>query len=140
MKQAFLKPHHVGISVGNMEESIAWYQKNLNFEFLWCNDFPQIHTKIAFLQHGDFRVELFEHYDTQSIPAYRKHPLTDMKHQGTKHICFMMENGLEDLFKQLKINEVTIVMGPMLSPPKDALMGFIQDNTGNLIEIIELFH
>jgi hypothetical protein len=29
-------------------------------------------------------------------------------------------------------------MGPVLSPPKDAMMGFIRDNTGNLIEIIEL--
>jgi hypothetical protein len=26
----------------------------------------------------------------------------------------------------------------VLSPPKDAMMGFIRDNTGNLIEIIEL--
>jgi methylmalonyl-CoA/ethylmalonyl-CoA epimerase len=138
MKKNYLKPHHVGISVGNMDESIAWYQKNLDFEFLWCKDFPPINTKIAFLQHGDFRVELFEHYNTNEIPPYRKHPLTDMQFQGTKHICFVMNSGLEDLFKQLKINEVKIMMGPMLSPPKDALMGFIQDNTGNLIEIIQL--
>ena len=35
-----LKPHHAGISVANMEESIAWYQKHLDFELVWCKDFP----------------------------------------------------------------------------------------------------
>ena len=27
-----IKPHHTGISVPNLEESIAWYQKMLGFQ------------------------------------------------------------------------------------------------------------
>jgi methylmalonyl-CoA/ethylmalonyl-CoA epimerase len=132
-----LIPHHVGISIQNMQESIAWYKNVLDFEFLWEKDFPEIKTRIAFLQHSNFKIELFEHYQTQALAAERKHPLTDMQLQGTKHICFETKN-VEKLFEQFKEKKVDIVMGPVLSPPKDALMGFIRDNTGNLIEIIEL--
>lgn len=134
----YLKPHHVGISVANMEESIVWYQKHLDFELLWCKDFPPIHTKIAFLKHGDFQVELFEHCDSKILEDYRKNPLTDIQFQGTKHICFVMENGLEMLHERLITEGVDIAMSLCESPPKDALMCFIRDNTGNLIEIIQL--
>jgi methylmalonyl-CoA/ethylmalonyl-CoA epimerase len=138
MPHNYLKPHHVGISVANLTESIAWYGQHLDFELQWQKDFPEIKTQIAFLKHGDFQIELFEHYQTQAIEPSRKHPLTDMQFQGTKHICFVVENGLEKLFEKFKNEEVDIVMGPMLSPPKDAMMGFVRDNTGNLIEIIEI--
>ena len=133
-----MKPHHVGISVGNLKESIAWYQKHLDCELESEYEFPGIKSKIAFIRRGDFRIELFEHYHTQPLADHRKHPLTDMQHQGTLHICFQLESGLEDLFEQFSREGVTIVMEPRLSPPKDAMMGFIRDNTGNLIEIIQL--
>lgn len=132
-----LRPHHVGISVGDLKESIAWYQQHLGFELESEYDLPEIKTKIAFVERGDFRIELFEHYETNILADHRKHPLTDMQQQGTLHICFQMENGLEDLFARFKEEGVDVVMGPMPSPPNDAIMGFIRDNTGNLIEIIQ---
>ena len=138
MNEPYLKPHHVGISVANMDESIAWYQKNLDFELLWSKDFPPINTKIAFLKHGDFHIELFEHYHTTNLAEYRKQPLTDIQYQGTKHICFVLEHDLEKLYNYFVREEVDIAMSLRESPPKDALMCFIRDNTGNLIEIIEL--
>ncbi len=138
MLKSYLKPHHAGISVSNIEQSIVWYQKHLDFELQWSNDFPAIKTKIAFLKHGDFQIELFEHYKTKPMAANRKHPLTDMQIQGTKHICFIIKHGIEDLFKKFVADDVDIVFGPILSPPKDALMGFIRDADGTLIEIIEV--
>jgi methylmalonyl-CoA/ethylmalonyl-CoA epimerase len=138
MNDPYLKPHHVGISVANMEESIAWYQKYLDFELVSSKDFPPINTKIAFLKHGDFQVELFEHYDSKPLADYRKQPLTDIQHQGTKHICFVVEKRLEALYKRLNTEGVDVAMSLRESPPKDALMCFVRDNTGNLIEIIQL--
>ena len=134
----YLKPHHVGISVANMDRAIAWYQKHLDFELLWCNDFPMIHTKIAFLRHGSFDIELFEHHNIHALAEYRKQALTDIQFQGTKHICFVMESGLEALHERFVTEGVDIAMSLRMSPPKDALMCFIRDNTGNLIEIIQL--
>jgi methylmalonyl-CoA/ethylmalonyl-CoA epimerase len=138
MKKCYLTPHHVGISVANLEESIAWYAKYLDFELLWSKDFAPIQTKIAFLQHGNFKIELFEHYKTKKIAAYRKFPLKDIQYQGTKHICFVMDIGIETLYEQLVADGADIAMSLRLSPPKDAMMCFIRDNTGNLIELIQL--
>jgi methylmalonyl-CoA/ethylmalonyl-CoA epimerase len=140
MSNIYLKPHHVGISVGNMEEAIVWYQKYLDFQLLWSQDFAPIQTKIAFLQHGEFRIELFEHYKSKKIANHRKFPLKDIQYQGTKHICFIMDTGLEALYAQLETQGADIAMSLRLSPPKDALMCFIRDNTGNLIEIIQLIN
>ncbi len=135
---AYLKPHHIGISVANMPESIVWYQKNLDFELLWCKDFPMINAQIAFLKHGDFQVELFEHYDTKTLDESRKMPLRDIQYQGTKHICFVMEKDLEMRYNYFVTEGVDIAMSLRESPPKDALMCFIRDNTGNLIELIQM--
>ena len=139
MNNQIYKPHHVGISVNNLNESILWYRKILNFELESINDFSSIKSKIAFLRHGDFRIELFEHYETINLREYRKHPSTDMKNQGTKHIGFVINEDIKILFDGFKKNGVEVVMGPVLSPPKDSMMGFIRDNTGNLIEFIQ-FH
>ncbi len=138
MKKSYLKPHHVGISVANIDESIAWYQRHLDFTLLWQNDFPMIKTKIAFLRHGSFDVELFEHYETNALEEYRKQPLMDIQFQGTKHICFAIEKDIEKLYDFFLTEGVDIAMSLRESPPKDALMCFIRDNTGNLIEIIQL--
>jgi catechol 2,3-dioxygenase-like lactoylglutathione lyase family enzyme len=132
-----LKPHHVGISVRNMDESIAWYGQHLGFKLLWQQDFPAIQTKIAFLQQGDFKIELFEHHETVPLADDRKDVLTDIKVQGTKHICF--ETGdLKPLYEKLEAQGVDIAMSLRKSPPGDAWMCFVRDPTGNLIEIIEI--
>jgi methylmalonyl-CoA/ethylmalonyl-CoA epimerase len=132
-----LKPHHVGISIANMQYAIAWYEEHLAFKLLWQKDFPEIKTQIAFLKNGDFEIELFEHYQTQTLEEYRKQPLSDMQFQGTKHICFILEKGIEKFYEKLVAGGVDIAMSLRTSPPKDAKMCFIRDNTGNLIEIIE---
>lgn len=137
MSKRSLQPHHVGISVANLQESISWYEEHLGCELESEHNFPMLKAKIAFVRNGDFRIELFEHYDSQPLAEHRKYPLKDMQYQGTLHICFQLESGLEDMFRQFQLEGVDIVMGPMLSPPKDAMMGFIRDNTGNLIEIIQ---
>jgi catechol 2,3-dioxygenase-like lactoylglutathione lyase family enzyme len=54
------------------------------------------------------------------------------------HICFVLDAGLEDLYKRLDTQGVDIAMSLRKSPPKDALMCFIRDNTGNLIELIQM--
>ncbi len=64
-------------------------------------------------------------------------PLTDLQVQGTKHICFEVDD-LKTLFEYFERKNVDIAMSPRLSPPGDALMGFVRDNTGNLIEVIQI--
>lgn len=136
MKNFQLKPLHVGISVANMQESILWYETILGFGLKWCKDFPDLKTQIAFLEKNDFEIELFEAYDSKPQAEERLFPKTDFQTQGTKHVAF----GTDDivaLFEHFKNHKVDIVFGPVESPPKDALFGFIRDPSGVLIEFIE---
>ena len=44
---------------------------------------------------------------------------------------------LKSKFETFKTKGVDIVFGPVESPPKDAMFGFIRDPSGVLIELIE---
>lgn len=131
-----LKPLHVGISIANMQQSIAWYESVLGFKLLWSKDFSDLKTKIAFLEKDNFQIELFEHFDSISTPKERLMPKEDIQTQGTKHVAFGTDD-IVGLFEHFKKHQVDIVFGPIESPPKDALFGFIRDPSGVLIEFIE---
>ncbi|MFP3154701.1 VOC family protein [Lachnospiraceae bacterium ZAX-1] len=129
-----LKPLHVGISVANMEESIKWYNKILGFSLCSMKYQDKLQANVAFIKHGNFMIELFEHDNTQKLPQERFVPNEDLKIQGTKHICFRVDK-IADAFAFFKKEEVDIVFGPVLM--EGEYMGFIRDPSGVLIELIE---
>mgnify|MGYP002748193624 CR=1 FL=1 len=48
---------HAGISVYNMEESLAWYKKNLGFEVVKNDGYvPPLKAKIVFIEKMDSRL------------------------------------------------------------------------------------
>ena len=54
MTDSKLEPLHAGISIANMQQSIAWYEDILDFELMWCKDLPELKSKIAFLKNEFF--------------------------------------------------------------------------------------
>jgi methylmalonyl-CoA/ethylmalonyl-CoA epimerase len=138
MNRHNLRPHHVGISVANMAESIDWYERILDFKLEWCRPFPPIKTHIAFLTNGNFNIELFEAYNSKPQLEERRLPITDLQMQGTKHIAFEVKD-IKTLFEHFNTEGVDIVFGPIESPPKDGLFGFIRDPSGVLIEFLEKY-
>lgn len=98
-----LKPHHVGISVENIQESIDFWTQIMGFEIDFKKDIKPIKAKIAFLKREGFRIELFEIENSATVPEYSLKPNTDLTVQGTKHVCFSVKNVqsvLDDLFEQ----------------------------------------
>ena len=129
-----LKPHHLGISVTDLEASIAWYCEKLDFKVVNRLTLDAIPAKIAFLQHGDFAVELFEVPEASPLPEDRRHPDQDVRTHGTKHIAFAVKdlNKVADTLKKGGVDfakEVTEI--------DQTLMAFIRDNSGNLIELMQ---
>ncbi len=53
-----LKHHHGGVSVPNLDESIGWYRRVLDFEVEKRFEIPQIPAKVAMLRRGELRIEL----------------------------------------------------------------------------------
>jgi methylmalonyl-CoA/ethylmalonyl-CoA epimerase len=130
-----VRPHHVGISVADLEASIAWYGKYLGFEAEHLAGIPEDEGRVAMLvNEACFRVELFELADAGRLPDGRRHPATDLRTHGIKHVAYEVE-GIEawqdrlldlgaDIVRDLRVHENVKVI-------------FLRDNTGNLVELVE---
>jgi len=80
-----LRPDHAGLSVGDLEASIAWYRDMLGFELVRVVDIPEAEDsgRVALIRNGDFILELFCLPGAASLPPERRHPATDLLTQGS---------------------------------------------------------
>lgn len=131
---AILKPLHLGISVPDMDESIAWYNDILGFSLLSDNYIKPIKARVAFLKHREFSVELFEVEGARPLPEERREPNLDIQTHGTKHMAFAVKD-IRKFVDHLKDKNVDIAMD--IFPMEEDLVCFIRDNSGNLIELIQ---
>lgn len=129
-----LVPHHCGISVPDLEAAIAWYRDTLGFSVIARQTLDVVSAKIAFLQHGDFLIELFEVANASPLPEERRQPNRDIRTHGTKHIAFAVDD-VPKFINSLKQRGADIAMD--VNMMGDKAMAFIRDNAGNLIEIVE---
>lgn len=87
------KTLHVGISVYNMEESLEWYEKNLEFKLVKDDGFvPPLKARICFIEKDGFQIELFEYEQPKKLPEDRLIPNSDLQTVGTKHVAFAVED------------------------------------------------
>lgn len=124
---------HVGISVENMEEALAWYKRNLDFELVKDDYVPPLGTRICFIQNGSFQLELFKYDEPKSIPEDRLVPNSDLQTVGTKHVAFAVPD-MKGLKERFIANGVDIAHEVVMEGNN---VMFVRDNSGVLIEFIE---
>ena len=125
-----MKPHHVGISIPDLEASIDWYCNVLGFTVVKRGYIPEAHTKNAYLRYGDFYVELFQPDNPIPLPDDRRYPTKDVSTFGTKHIAFKVKD-LKQVTEVLKKKGVEFAMAR-----PDGTVHFIRDNSGILLEFM----
>jgi len=128
--------NHVALSVPNIAESIAWYEKMLGFKGLVRGGQPNPNAsqQVADLRRGNITIELFQLADAAPLPESRKNPSEDFRTHGVKHFGFEVKN-LPAVLAELKAKGVKIAFD-MRDTPTEAF-AFISDNAGNAIELIE---
>ena len=129
-----LKFHHAGVSVPDLESSIAWYSEMLGFELEGRNYLPQAKAKVAFLRRDDLRVELFEVDGAAPLPEDRRDPDKDLGTLGNKHLSYAVKD-VRAAAEELKRRGVDIVFVVDVSPTMR--VSYIRDNAGNLIELAQ---
>ena len=134
MNIPLMKPLHCGISVADMQASVDWYTNMLGFKLKSRRKVDMLKCEVAFLGMGDFELELFCHQETIPLPPDRREPNKDIQTQGIKHVCYAVED-VSHLLDNLRKKGADIVFGPM--EMEGTLVGFIRDNTGNLIEFMQ---
>lgn len=131
-----LWPDHAGLSVGDLEASIAWYRDMLGFELVRIVDIPEAEDagRVALIRHGDFLLEVFCLPKAAPLPEERRHPTTDILTHGFKHVAFAVVD-LDALMAELKAKDVDLVWD--IAVHDGDRCAFVCDNTGNLVEFVE---
>jgi methylmalonyl-CoA/ethylmalonyl-CoA epimerase len=129
-----LRPHHVGISVADLEDSIAWYEQALGFRLEAVVGVPEDDGRVAMLVQDGFRLELFEIPGAAALPPERREPPTDLRTHGVKHLAYQVSD-IETHAERLRALGVDIVWNVRVH--EDVKVLFVRDNTGNLVELVE---
>jgi methylmalonyl-CoA/ethylmalonyl-CoA epimerase len=129
-----IRPDHAGISVGDLEASIAWYRDMLGFELMRVVDIPDGTGEVALVRRGDFILELFCVPGAAPLPEDRRHPLTDLCTHGIKHVAYLVPD-IAALMDDLKAKGVDVVWDIVVHDGSPC--AFVRDNTGNLVEFVE---
>ena len=128
-----LKHHHGGISVPDLEASIEWFARVLEFEVENRFEIPPIPAKVAMLRRGNLRVELFEVPGAQALPEERRQPNTDLRTHGNKHLAFAVKDA-DATAEVLKARGADIVFVGHFDFGANV---FIRDNAGNVLEFVQ---
>mgnify|MGYP001766985732 CR=1 FL=1 len=125
--------HHGGVSVPSLYAAIDWYGRVLGFEVekrFWI-EAARSHT--AMLRKGPLRFELFEVEGAAPLPDERRHPPSDLRTHGNKHLAFRVED-LDEFLAEMEGKAVDVAFVVREAFGKGA---FIRDCAGNLIEFVE---
>ena len=131
----FLTPHHVALTVSDIEESITWYEKHLGF----LPKGKRIEKKgflMQLVEQNNFHIELIQPEDGPNpLPEGREVSWIDVTTIGTKHICLETPD-LDGAVKNLREHGVTIAndISPVGFGGRKA---FIKDCNGILIELYQ---
>ena len=125
---------HWAISVPNLEESIAWYQRIFDFKVLRRIHIPQIPADVAVMTRDGLNLEIFEVPNATPMDPERRVPDTDNRTHGHKHMSFRAKN-LDQIHEQLVAQGVDIVWFKKFPHGTNI---FLRDNAGCLIEIVDI--
>lgn len=135
MNSIELQPHHCGLSVADLEESIKLYCEILGFRLAKRDSMGNI--QVAFLKTGDFYLELFCTPGSRQSEEIKSGVGQDLGIQGTKHIAFQVKDT-KKLAEYFKSHGVKMVMPGRLpeggGPPPGAECVFITDPSGIMLE------
>ena len=125
--------HHGGVSVPSLDEAIDWYGRVLGFalESRFYIEAAKSHT--AMVRKGSLRFELFEVEGAAPLPSERRHPPSDLRTHGNKHVAFQVKD-LEAFLTEMEAMRADIAFVVREAFGKGC---FIRDCAGNLIEFVE---
>jgi catechol 2,3-dioxygenase-like lactoylglutathione lyase family enzyme len=135
---------HVGISVVNLERSLAFYRDLLGMEVVEEVTFKGeryeailalkgARGRIAILKSGNLAVELFEFMEPAPRPVGRTRPVSD---HGITHVAVEVDD-IQGLYERLSAAGVSFHCPP-IHFPACATATYARDPDGNVVEILQL--
>ena len=138
-----MKLDHVGISVVDIERSIAFYRDLLGLEQL-CEvfpfggaqfeaimDIPEVTGRMCMMGNGTVRLELFEFAEAR--PRDREYPVSD---RGYSHFGIEVDD-IAATYARLKASNVRIHSPVQTFPGSGMKAAYCRDPDGNVFELLE---
>lgn len=125
--------HHGGVSVPSLDEAIDWYGRVLGFVVEKRFYIEAARSHVAMVRKGALRFELFEVEGAAPLPDERRHPPSDIKTHGNKHVAFRVDD-LEAFLVEMEGKGADIAFVVREAFGKGC---FLRDCAGNLIEFVE---
>jgi len=130
-----VKIDHIGISVGSIRRSLAFYRKHFGFRCAEKYVHKDIGMTIAVLKKDGVCLELFEFRKHKKLPAYRRNLDSDLRTLGTKHFSFAVKD-IEGAYTRFRLARLCFATD--MRPFDNGLRYFfIKDPDGILIEVME---
>src|SRR5215831_3936806 len=120
---------HVALSVPDIGESIAWYQKMFGFKEVSRGEQPS-GMRTALIQRGNIDIELFQVPGAAPLPSSRRNPSEDFRTHGLKHFAFEVKD-IRAVLAQLQAKGVKIAFELRDNP--GTAYAFVSDNAGNAV-------
>jgi lactoylglutathione lyase len=131
-----MRLHHAGVSVPDLERSLAWYCEALGLRPGFRFEVPPIGLRGAFaLGEGGTGVELLQKDGSGPGPHHKDPPSANAVH-GFNHVCFRVAD-LDATYGRLIRCGAGPVWDPRDSPEPGFRMAYVTDPDGNLIELVE---
>ena len=112
-------PHHVGLTVPDLEKAVQWYTSVLGFDVATELTVPDTGLQIAMLVKDGFRLELFAHPESsRHEPAYSDIAL-HLPNEGWRHLAFTVADLPQTLNETIN-KGATFAGGPV----KNDALGF----------------
>jgi lactoylglutathione lyase len=130
-----MRLHHAGISVPDLDRSLAWYCAALGLRPGFRFEVPPLRLRGGFaLGEGDTGVELLEL--AGSAPGVPKaDPPSANAVQGINHVCFRV-GDLDAAYARALAHGAGAVWDPRAAPEPGMRMAYVTDPDGNLIELV----
>ena len=124
---------HTSIRASNMERSIDFYMRLMGLKLLNRHEIKQTNAEIAFLQDAEGKGAKLEltHYRDQ-----KQFLQAEYEDRVFDHIAFEIKD-MDKTISKLRSEKIIITDEPYMLGPGGALIAFVEDPDGTLIELIE---
>jgi catechol 2,3-dioxygenase-like lactoylglutathione lyase family enzyme len=124
----------IAISVRNLDETIAWYQRNLGFVILQRMAAPDSSSRTAILTNNSIVIEVMQQKNGISKDDFKKQ--ADFLWHGVFKTGFYV-TSIQRVLDQLEKNGVPIFIGPVTDNKSKLKYFMVRDNERNILQFLE---
>lgn len=132
------KPHHIGITVSDIERSVAWYADTLGFTEKLRVNVAERGLTIVLAERDGFIIELFAKTDSTPIREEEREVGSSLGYGGYRHLAFTVPS-VDDIWAEFQAKGLDLAVAPNDNEKLGFRLCFIRDPDGVLLEFVQPF-